>query len=1406
MKRILVLASIFAALAYTGASFAQQPDNSVPATKTARAIPTAMPAGTKVNYVRTWSPNQPLTDPAAITAATDAGNAPMSTAYFDGLGRPLQTVVKGASPVTKKDLVTPVEYDAYGRTPFNYLPYVSTSGDGILKLAPFAEQKAFYDGQLTTANNTKEEIYYAETQFESSPLNRVLKSMPAGNNWTGSARGTSQQYLVNATTDEVRKWQVGTLMTGNVPYSVVASNGAYAAGELLKNVTTDEAGRQLVAYVDKEGHTILKKVQIAATPGANHTGWLCTYYIYDLMGNLRFVLPPKVVEGLPAAGWVLSAAASKSLCFRYEYDVRNRMVIKKVPGADSVEMVYDQRDRLVLTRDGNLRAVGGKWLATLYDNLNRPTMTGIYTSTRTHSELIGDQSTSPGANTILPASLDPLTYTYYDNYTYAGAKAAQSAYYTSPQAGSNPWPETIAASTQTRGLVTGTKIRVLETAQYLTTTTYYDAKNRPIQILSDNINAGVDVTTNLYDFAGKLLSTYEYYNNPAAGAAGVTRLLTNFSYDHAGRVLKVTKKLNDNTAYARDIATNTYDQLGQLQKKEFKNAAGTVIESMTYTYNIRGWLKGINRNYVKGTETRYFGQELHYDAGFTNKEYNGNIAGVTWKGTKTTTPNAYGYVYDAANRLLKANFTQSTGATTWGETAVNYDSWMGDGINYTSAYDANGNILRMQQWGAKGASTNAKIDSLAYTYYDSTGLFASNKLYKVVDGANDPATTLGDFSDQNAVSTFDYAYDRNGNLTKDENKKITSIQYNLLNLPKSITLTGKGTISYVYDATGRKLTKTVLDQTVTPNKTTRTDYLGPTIYENNVLQMITHEEGRIRPIAGGSFTFDYFMKDHLGNVRIVLAETNPPQQLYMASMEPEQAAAENALFSNIDASRTEKPVGYPDDPQTNQNTSVAKLNGNDPDRRIGPSLVLKVKTGDTVRLGARAFYKTQAFQKQQNPGAPATDMAAALIRAFGNPGSGARELHGADENANGTPFGNNFINDGWQRLVNRESKDQSNPERPKAYLNFVLFDEQFNLVEGSSGVKQVAAQPDELQTLAADNVVMEQSGFLYVYTSNETQQDVFFDNVTVVLAGTPVLEETHYYPFGLVMNGLSDKQAIGAENRMKYNGKELQTKEFTTGTGLEWYDYGARMYDQQLGRWHVIDALSEEYKSWSPYNYTLNNPLKFIDPDGNGVYGDYYKKDGTYLGNDGKNDNKVYVVENDGVISSTTKKGLTTRLIAKSKITDITTAEGINHEQFVQFAANVFNEASGMEQDEKNKVASAMLNRKSNVRYEDKDWTYMLDRIMFNNDTHAKKMEETDRKPGNKTKYGKNDFTNQDVSAEKYREYYSTSKFSRSTNTLMKEATSATATLLAAPSDLVNGANSWRGNGKTHKFFTVKKL
>ncbi|WP_394799734.1 RHS repeat domain-containing protein [Flavobacterium sediminilitoris] len=102
-----------------------------------------------------------------------------------------------------------------------------------------------------------------------------------------------------------------------------------------------------------------------------------------------------------------------------------------------------------------------------------------------------------------------------------------------------------------------------------------------------------------------------------------------------------------------------------------------------------------------------------------------------------------------------------------------------------------------------------------------------------------------------------------------------------------------------------------------------------------------------------------------------------------------------------------------------------------------------------------------------------------------------------------------------------------------------------------------------------------------------------------------ILEENHYYPFGLKHSGYNMNNSQ-PNYQYKYNGKELQTE-----LGLDLYDYGARNYDPALGRWMNIDPLAENSRRWTPYNYAYNNPMYFVDPDGMQAEHDYkYGTDG----------------------------------------------------------------------------------------------------------------------------------------------------------------------------------------------------
>ncbi len=152
--------------------------------------------------------------------------------------------------------------------------------------------------------------------------------------------------------------------------------------------------------------------------------------------------------------------------------------------------------------------------------------------------------------------------------------------------------------------------------------------------------------------------------------------------------------------------------------------------------------------------------------------------------------------------------------------------------------------------------------------------------------------------------------------------------------------------------------------------------------------------------------------------------------------------------------------------------------------------------------------------------------------------------------------------------------------------------------------------------------------FLYEYSVKD-----HLGNTRAVFMGSDlsgavdIVQKASYYPFGLIMKRTDFGSASYPKNSYLYNGKELNSDKMPS-EALNWYDYGARFYDPQIARWTTIDPLAESSRRWSPYNYTMNNPIRFIDPDGMST-GDYYDKDLNWIGTDGIDDKKKYLVTRD---------------------------------------------------------------------------------------------------------------------------------------------------------------------------------
>ncbi|OQP38895.1 hypothetical protein A4H97_19520 [Niastella yeongjuensis] len=1241
-------------------------------------------AGMKANYVRSWEANAPETDPGTLVARPLKA-VKQTTQYVDGLGRPLQSVLKqgslssanGNNPV---DLISPVKYDELGREVYKYLPFAAnnTSGlnsinDGLFKLDPYQQQAAF--GAVQYPGET---FYYGQINYESSPFNRITESFAPGDSWTGTYAQTNEndrrsvkaKYFLNTSTDEVRIWTITDVLND---FGAIGTNGVYAAGELYKSITVDEQGKQVIEFKDKEGLVVLKKVQHTALAddgsGSGHTNWLCTYYIYDDGNLLRAVIQPQGVVLLMQNGWNITSLNGdilKEQCFRYEYDQRDRLTMKQVPGAKPVQMIYDVRDRLVFTQDANLKK-NDQWLTTLYDGLNRPVITGliVYTGTAVALQALVNTPANTGGGTtpalvndlVLPNAGEPspvsgdkqainsialvdgfeagpqfsaqilfsgqtggsspgtmidgtlinndpipagaaftlLTHTYYDNYDgiYTNFSTTDLVHGYEPylDAGASDFPDPVTQGASLTGLVTWTKVKVLGEDKYITSCNLYDEKGRVIQVQTMNYTGAMDIVTNQFSFSGQLLRSHIKHQK-SGGDGEHYDLATKYSYDDLGRIMAVEKNLN-NTGW-KAVATMAYNALGQVITKKlspaFNNNAG--IETLTYDYNIRGWMLGANRDYAKSTSntTHYFGFDLGYDkpaigslGNYAAAQYSGNIAGTVWKSKGDGQVRKYDFTYDNVNRLTGANFTQ-----------FNSGFNVNAGIDFSVSnltYDANGNILTQTQKGLKVSSSDY-IDQLHYTYLPN-----SNRLQNVVDDKNDAQTKLGDFrTSQDYINILggtktaaatDYDYDPNGNLTVDQNKDITAITYNHLNLPQTITIKNKGSIDYTYDATGNKLKKTV-HETGKPDKTTL--YLFGT-YENDVLQFLPQEEGRIRPVRDEngnfvSFTWDYFLKDHLDNVRMVLTEQKD-QHNYIATMESGARTQENQLFDNLDVSQyPASTAGFPGGGAEDSNETVAYVNGNI--QKKGPGIVLKVMAGDVVDIGVRSLY-------HDNPGTkPTVDLFNDILAS----------LAGGIVSTSGVAKGtladlSDPVNSPLKGALTGFRQDNNNDilNKPKAYLNWILVDEQFGYVNTfpQSGAKPVGAA-ETVNPLVQSGIDITKNGYLYIYVSNETENwDVFFDDLSVTHHTGPLLEETHYYPFGLTMAGISSKALMPnyAENKKQFNGIE-----HTTDLDINQYDAFYRTLDPQIGRFLQIDPKIESAEAWSPYTAMLNNPILHADPLG----------------------------------------------------------------------------------------------------------------------------------------------------------------------------------------------------------------
>ena len=503
-----------------------------------------------------------------------------------------------------------------------------------------------------------------------------------------------------------------------------------------------------------------------------------------------------------------SSANLDLYAFQYKYDGRNRCIWKKLPGAGYMEMVYDNADRLVFSQDGNQRALtSGNWTYYKYDGLNRLTEQGTCT------------------NKVTTSGTNVLVQHFYDSYAFRS------------QAGFNNSNFPDDASGNGKGALTASVATVLGSSNKIYTAYYYDIKGRVAKTVQSNLLGSYDVTATIYTFTDKPATVT--HTHTASGKPTRTEMYT-YSYNHADRLLKVEHTLGGTKITLADYA---YDNLGRLQSKSLH---GSATNKLTYAYNVRGWLTGIS-----GSK---FTQNLYYNNGNGTAKYNGSISSMTWKAGNESTIRGYKFTYDGLSRLMNATYGETAGINT------NTDRFSEN----VTAYDKNGNIKTLQRYGQTAASSYGLIDNLTFT-------LGGNQLNRVDDAAAASAYGGGFEFKDGVKQANEYTYDSNGNLTKDLNKGISTITYNVLNLPNMVTFSDGSTIAYTYGADGTKL-KTVHK---TGSTTTTTDYCGNVVYENGVQKLLLTDEGYV---TLSDSKYHYYLKDHQGNNRVVINQSGTVEE------------------------------------------------------------------------------------------------------------------------------------------------------------------------------------------------------------------------------------------------------------------------------------------------------------------------------------------------------------------------------------------------------------------------------------------------------------------------------------------------------------------------------------------------
>ena len=744
------------------------------------------------------------------TTMLDANNNNKMTSvqYYNGLGYPTVSVsTTGDGGQTTYSLVT---YDGLGRESRKYVPV--SKDNSILYKAPGTISLAYTD-------NTP----YSQTSYDA--LDRPISVTTPGAAF--ASRPSTIAYAANAANE--------VICYGVSSSNSLTQNGYYPANSLTKETTTDPDGKKTETFKDLLGNTVMQR----------SGGSLCTYYVYDNLNLLRFVLPPKYQTDKNLA----------ATCYEYRYDYRGRVSYKQLPGAGYVEYWYDNADRMIFMRDAEMRSAG-KYRFYIYDKFNHLVVQGICSS-------------RPSSTAVFDATLGTSGGLLGTGYSYPSGlgtiELEIANYYDGSQSGNSRFSSLTltATSVSQRGLQTGV-VTIATNGDQLVQAMQYDIKGNVVNSKAKDIGGRIVSNTSSYSYTNQLTQSTTTIGVGYGGNLTVTETVNYNPHNNQ----KASDAITVNHGTAKSATINfTHDNLGRLSNVARPTSSST-NRDVSYTYDLRSWTTNIS--------TSTFTEELFYADGPGTAYYNGNISSIRWKDNSQSAKRGYKFSYDTANRLTSGAYGEGDAL---GSNTGRYSESM--------SYDANGNITSLTRYG-KGTL----MDNLTISY---TG----NQPTSVSESASDNNTS-GSFEYKKANGSG-YIFNANGALVADKSRGIAYITYDYNNNPKQIYFTNGSVTKYVYSASGQKLR--VVHYTAKPNITRTwgekpaeltmaqilqadsTDYLmgGSLTMKNGRIDKYLFDGGYAQASVANSttdnFAFYFYNQDHLGNIREVVNASGSVQQV-----------------------------------------------------------------------------------------------------------------------------------------------------------------------------------------------------------------------------------------------------------------------------------------------------------------------------------------------------------------------------------------------------------------------------------------------------------------------------------------------------------------------------------------------